>query len=810
MEKRSMINLHKKITTKSWHSLQSFCFPLINNPLYQWFSIPIQKTVHLINRYWHHSIQRQLVLGIALVHAVLMTIFILDLTERERHFLQEQSVQQAIALSEMLAANSSSWVLASDVVGLSEILSYQKRYPGLDYSMVISKRGQVLAHTNAEFIGRYLNDDISYKLLNSKTQPTTQILWQTERYLDIASPIMSATQLIGWARVGISTSHVEENLQVVTRNGLLYTLLAILVGIIFAILMARGLTAGMKNLLHVTDKVRQGERQVRADETRYDEVGRLGVAFNEMVIAIDKSDRELTIAKEAAEDSSRAKSQFIANMSHELRTPLNAVIGYSEMLKDELNELETEEISSDLAKINAAGRHLLSLINDILDLSKVESGKMEIYNETFDIQKILEEVVVTIKILLEQRNNQFQFECEANIGLMYSDVTKIRQILFNLLSNASKFTENGKISLQVKKRWIKEVEWVSFAITDTGIGISKEQQKKLFKAFSQVDASTTRKYGGTGLGLLITKRFTEMLGGQVSLESELGRGTTFVVQFPTKMASRQIIPELEQALPVLKDKQPTILIIDDDETVRDLLSRHIKQLGYQVVTAKSGLEGLQLAHQIKPQLITLDVMMPQMDGWAVLAELKDDSRVKHIPVIMLSMIENHELGYSLGAAEYLLKPVEQYQIAQVLNKYRISSRHGKVLVIEDDMMIRDMIKHMLHKDDWEVISANNGKVGLEQVQTQQPDIILLDLMMPEMDGYEFISRLREQKQQRKIPIIVLTAKDITITDHQQLSDEVHVIFQKGAYKKEELLTELHDLLIHANADSQALSKKAPQ
>jgi signal transduction histidine kinase len=256
-----------------------------------------------------------------------------------------------------------------------------------------------------------------------------------------------------------------------------------------------------------------------------------------MVIAIDKSDRELTIAKEAAEDSSRAKSQFIANMSHELRTPLNAIIGYSEMLKDELNELETEDISSDLAKINAAGRHLLGLINDVLDLSKIESGKMEIYNETFDIQKVLKEVVVTIKILLEQRNNQFKFECEANIGLMYSDVTKIRQVLFNLLSNASKFTENGTISLQVKKQWIKEVEWVSFAITDTGIGISREQQKKLFKAFSQVDASTTRKYGGTGLGLLITKRFTEMLGGKVSIESELGKGTTFVVQFPTKMAS---------------------------------------------------------------------------------------------------------------------------------------------------------------------------------------------------------------------------------------------------------------------------------
>lgn len=788
-----MTNSHQQID----QYLKSCCRRLINNIILKTMIHFIKNIAHFINRYWNYSIQRQLVLGIALVHAVLMTIFILDLTQRERHFLENQSIRQAIALSEMLAANSSSWVLASDVVGLGEILSYQKRYPGLDYAMVIATNGQVLAHTNTEFIGHYLNDNTSLSLLESNTTPPeTRILWQTEQYLDIAAPVMSAGQLLGWARVGLSTSQVQENLKVVTRNGVLYTLLAILVGILFAIVMARGLTAGINNLLHVTELVRQGERQIRADEIRYDEIGQLGIRFNQMVAAIEQSDRELTEAKEAAEQSNRAKSQFIANMSHELRTPLNAIIGYSDMLQDELEDAEPDEIASDLVKINAAGHHLLSLINDILDLSKIESGKMDVYNETFDIQKVLEDVTITVQILLEQHGNTLEFYCEPNIGLMYSDVTKIRQILLNLLSNSSKFTDHGIVTLKVSKEWVNEVEWVSFAITDTGIGISQEQQKKLFKAFSQVDASTTRKYGGTGLGLLITKRFTEMLGGKVSVESELGKGSTFTVHFPTRIASRQMIPEVHEVSHAeFPPELSTVLVIDDDPNVRDLLSKHIRQLGYQVHTAASGKQGLELAQELKPQLITLDVMMPQMDGWAVLSELKSKPHLQNIPVVMLSMVENQELGYSLGAAEYLIKPVEQHKIAQVLTKYRSTPHCGQALVIEDDVMIRDMVKQMLHKDGWEVALASNGKVALERMKTVKPDVILLDLMMPEMDGYEFISQLREHKPHRKIPIVVLTAKDVTSHDRQALSEEVHAIFQKGAYKREELLNELHELLI---------------
>ncbi len=426
---------------------------------------------------------------------------------------------------------------------------------------------------------------------------------------------------------------------------------------------------------------------------------------------------------------------------------------------------------------------------------------MEVFNETFDVRKVLEEVITTVDILAKKNRNKLIFRCDSDIGLMHSDVTKIRQILLNLLGNASKFTDNGTITLSVSKQQRNNVDWICFSIADTGIGISEQQQKKLFKAFSQVDASSTRKYGGTGLGLSITKRFTEMLGGEVSIQSEPNKGTVFTAYFPLKMVSRQSIPELEQQLaqipPVLEDKQSTILVIDDDADVRGLLSKYIKQLDYRVVTAKNGHEGLQLAHQLNPQLITLDVMMPSMDGWTVLTELKSDPQLQHIPVVMLSMIENQELGYSLGAAEYLLKPIEYKKIMKVLDKYRTTAQRGKILVVEDDIMIRDMLKKMLNKDGWKVIFASNGKVGLNILQDEQLDIILLDLMMPKMDGYEFISCLRRQKQQRKIPIVVLTAKDVTLADKQQLS-EVHAIFQKGAYHREELLAELRDLLIQNN------------
>ncbi len=659
----------------------------------------------------------------------------------------------------------------------------------------MSMRGQVLAHTDKEAIGQYLTDEVSSRLFDP-TLAETKILFQNAHFLDIAAPISSSGKVIGWVRVGISLQEMRANLEVVTRDGVIYITLAIMIGILFSIVIARSLTSGLNNLLLVIEKVKLGERDIHADENRLDEIGYLGKGFNAMLSAVKESDEKMKEARQVAEAANIAKSQFIANMSHELRTPLNAVIGYSEMLQEEYDELHPDEMLSDLSKINSAGKHLLNLINVVLYLSKIESGKMEIFNETFDVPKMLSQVLSTMDMLVKQHGNELKFHCDEAVGLMHSDLTKMRQILLNLLSNASKFTDHGIVSLEVNVFDRNQATWIRFTVSDNGIGIPEEKQHLLFHAFKQVDGSTTRKYGGTGLGLVISKRFIEMMGGSITLQSTPGQGTTFTVELPTKIAA----PRLPDSAITLEqsptEKPATILVIDDDMTTRELLTRHIGKLGYHVVVADTGQKGLELAQQIRPDAITLDVMMPGMDGWMVLTELKKHEELQHIPVIMLSMVENQELGYSLGAAEYLLKPIDQQQVLRVLQKYHaVKQRDYLIMVVEDDQMTRDLTKEMLQRHGWHVTLAHNGKTALNMAEQNPPDLILLDLMMPEMDGFEFIARLRHQAKLKNIPVIVLTAKDLTQADRIYLTESVNAIFQKGAYHRDDLSTQLQELLM---------------
>ena len=509
---------------------------------------------------------------------------------------------------------------------------------------------------------------------------------------------------------------------------------------------------------------------------------------------------ELRKAKQKAEETNLAKSQFLANMSHELRTPMNTIVGYTEMLEEEIKECDRPYLLRDIKGIHAAAKHLLGLIDGILDISKIEAGKMQVYTESFDLKAMIQNIIATIQPLIENKANILELSCPDELGEIHTDLTKVRQILLNLLSNASKFTEQGTIVLEVIRQAEPNGDWIIFSVHDDGIGMTSEQQANLFQVFTQADASITRKYGGSGLGLALTKHFAQMLGGSIQVKSEFGKGSHFTVRLPAYLQAEktQNLVESEVRIPDLPVESGVLLVIDDDETVRDLFQTFLSKVGYQVAVAANGEEGLKLAKKLRPNAITLDVMMPGMDGWQVLSSLKADPELAHIPVIMLTMLEDQEIGYSLGASEYLTKPISRHQLINVLRKYRANkATSSTVMIVEDDPATREMMVRMLHKEGWQVIEAENGEIALQRLQKHHADLILLDLMMPNMDGFEFIVHLRQHETGSLIPVVVLSAKDITVEDRIWLNNRVDTVFQKGAYSREELLNELRRLLTEA-------------
>jgi signal transduction histidine kinase/CheY-like chemotaxis protein len=537
---------------------------------------------------------------------------------------------------------------------------------------------------------------------------------------------------------------------------------------------------------------REKDYSVRAQKHADDEVGVLIESFNDMLAQIQKRDAELQEARLAAERANQAKSNFLSFMSHELRTPLTTIIGFSEML---LAEVETEgrpEWVEDLRRVHDSGRYLLELINDILDISKIEAGKMEVHLETFGIPGLIRDLKDLMRPLAEPKKNRLVIECPEDIGEMHADRIKVRQCLLNLLSNACKFTHQGLITLSASRVAKSGGDWLTFRVSDTGIGMTPEQLGKLFRAFSQADDSTSRRYGGTGLGLALTKRFCQMMGGDVSVVSEPGQGSTFTIELPAVAPKQAGTLTVTAAAPIAVPAASSgcILVIDDDPAVHQLLANALGPQGYTLKFASSGAEGLRLAKELRPAVITLDVIMPEMDGWVVLARLKDDPDLAAIPVIMLTVRADQDFGFAMGVADYLQKPIDRERLVSVLKKYYRLHTAKEVLVVEDDPPMRELLCRMLDDKEWTVAQADNGLTALESITHCQPSLIVLDLKMPVMDGFEMIAELNKHVDWRKIPVVVVSGKELTPEDRQRLQGHVQKILQKGDFSREELLREV--------------------
>ena len=670
----------------------------------------------------------------------------------------------------------------------------------------------------------------------------------------IFRPLRHEGQQIGTLYLKAEFGGIErERLLEPLRGMAILFLLSMLFAVLASRFMQRGISDPISKLAMAARRVAvDGDYNVRVDSGGGGETGVLVEAFNSMLTTIQQRDAELVVSKTTAEtarerlaeinvmleevnrtleqkvqdrtaelekmmitakDANQAKSSFLAKMSHELRTPMNAIIGYSEILLEDATDNANQSAIDDLGKILSAARHLLGLINDVLDLSKIEAGRMDLFLETFDVGTLVREATTTVAPLIEKKQNRLVIDCPAPVGVMHADTTKLRQILLNLLSNASKFTTNGQISLAVSRGVMGPGECIVIKVSDNGIGMTPDQMSRLFQTFSQADASTTAKFGGTGLGLAISRQFARLMGGDVTAASEPGKGSTFTVWIPVQVApvrttavpfeissSRAPIPVTPPAPKSALAPTPAapnhvgarVLFIDDDKSVPAVLQPLLSKEGYHLVTCGSK-EGRARAKEFRPDIIILDTLVPEVEGWNLLAQFKADAELSAIPVILLTMVDDVKTaGTALGAADYLIKPVDGARLLPILDKLCAERKETSILVVEDDPPTRLMVSRLIEREGWLAVPAENGRRALELLKTFTPSVVLLDLLMPEVDGFSVLREMRANPAWRDIPVVVLTSLDLTGEVRRLLQQQAERVLQKGRYTKEELLKEVRN------------------
>jgi signal transduction histidine kinase/DNA-binding response OmpR family regulator len=628
---------------------------------------------------------------------------------------------------------------------------------------------------------------------------TTQVKRERE---EIGLSLGGQERVIGWASIGMSLhlKRVNETIVGVQRTIALLTLGVIALGIAVAAFLVKVIVRPIKQLVGATKLIAEGELGSSVEVSSKDEIGDLADSFNRMAQALQERARdnarlfqELEETNRRLAAASRHKSQFLANMSHELRTPLNSIIGFSEVLLDESwGELSANERREFLGNILSSGRHLLRLINDILDLSKIEAGRVELKPEVFVVDEVIDGVLNTIRPLAAQKQIGLEVSIAPTLTTLVADTGKVKQILYNLLSNAIKFTpDSGRAGLRASR----DHQEACVAVWDTGIGIKREDQERIFEEFQQVETTTARQYEGTGLGLALAKRFVELHGGKIWVDSEPGKGSTFTFTLP--LVEQPMAP-LEERAAADDAGRPLILMVEDDPKTQELLRFCLSREGFRVEEASDGEEALRKARTLHPFLITLDILLPSKDGWEVLRELKEDPLSRDIPVIIVSIVDDPGRGFSLGAADYILKPFDRDDLLRRLRRYgfttKARSEGVRILIIDDDPLAVETLASVLEPEGFEISKAYGGRQGLDMAFQQTPDLVVVDLLMPEVSGFEVVQSLKEEAQTREVPVFVITVKDLTSEDKQKLNSLAAAIMPKGAFAKDEFLHEIGKLM----------------
>jgi len=533
---------------------------------------------------------------------------------------------------------------------------------------------------------------------------------------------------------------------------------------------------------------KQAERELQEKNEQLDAQNEELQAQTEELVA---QQQELVEKTSEVEKANQLKSEFLASMSHELRTPLNAVIGFSELLLDGVPGEINDEQRECLSDILDSGQHLLNLINDVLDLSKVEAGKMELKIENLNLRDVIDDVVQIVKPMVDKNKHKIGISIEERLPQVRADKSRLRQVLLNLLSNATKFTPpGGELRIDVSR----EGDWCQASVVDNGIGIKKEDQKRIFEVFTQVETLPGGKKEGTGLGLALTRQFVETMGGRIWVESEYRKGSRFTLTLPLV---RQAEPYLEKVFPKkkppLKPGQKQVLVVDDDPKARNLLRLWLKEEGYAVTEAPNAGEGIKKAEELLPEVIVLDILMPEKDGWHVLKALKSKPKTRDIPVVISSVVEEKELAFSLGAVDYFVKPINKKRFLKRIAELGIVRRE-KVLVVDDNPKDVRLVASILEAESIGVLCAYGGEEGVRMAKENKPALIVLDILMPDLNGFEVIERLYEDEKTRNIPIVVLTVKELTEEEFEMLSRRTKAVVMKAGFKREDFLSEVRKVV----------------